>query len=372
MNENPMIGCVVVGTEHHNTLGVIRSLGMSNIYPSVYLKESDKAFVEKSRYIKECIYYSDYDSLLPTLLRDGKRLGRRRVLISCFDKASEILDSNKGSLSEYYMLPGMYGKYAICDVQNKVKMSQLAQSVGLESPKTFRIPDEIEKVPFPCISKPFNSNYGGKACIRLFQNKEELLDFMNNTDVQFFVQEFIDKSEEVQFIGCSLDGVIVIIPGMSKIIRSQQSTNTGYLAYTPVEAEYETTLKKSVEFIQSLGYRGLFSVEFIRDKNGKIYFLEANFRNDGNSYVVTKSGVNLPTLWYKYNCGNSYNNDMKKSKSVMFMPEFQDFHFTKNGKVSLVRWICEFMKAEAHSVWSIKDPAPFLECIKEIRSKRKR
>lgn len=38
-------------------------------------------------------------------------------------------------------------------------------------------------------------------------------------------------------------------------------------------------------FIRDLGYSGLFSLEFIRDKSGKDYFMELNMRNDGNAYA---------------------------------------------------------------------------------------
>lgn len=30
-----------------------------------------------------------------------------------------------------------------------------------------------------------------------------------------------------------------------------------------------------------------------------MYFLETNFRNDGNAFCVTESGVNLPVVWVK-------------------------------------------------------------------------
>ena len=359
--------CVVIGTEHHNTLGVIRSLGESNIHPSVYLKKSNKAFVEKSKYASKYSFFSDDESLLSLLLREGEEIIKKSIVISCYDKASEIIDAHKDCLSKYYVLPGMYGKYCIHEVQDKIAMMQIAGSVGLTVPRTFILPKDIDKVTYPCISKPVNSNIGGKSQIRVFFTKEELLRFWNQSDSGIFVQELIEKKEEVQFIGCSLDGNNIIIPGMSKIIRSQHNTNTGYLSYSKVESDYESTLKKSIEFIKHLGYRGLFSVEFIRDKNGLIYFLEANFRNDGNSYVVTKAGINLPTIWYRYNCGFDVSNYNLIPRTIRFMPEFQDFHFVKTGKINWFKWLCEFGNSKAHSVWSLKDREPFIECIKEIR-----
>ena len=61
-----------------------------------------------------------------------------------------------------------------------------------------------------------------------------------------------------------------------------------------------TLIEKVEKFIREIGYKGLFSVEFIRDAVGNDYFLEINMRNDGNAYCVQCAGVNLPNIWYKY------------------------------------------------------------------------
>ena len=51
---------------------------------------------------------------------------------------------------------------------------------------------------------------------------------------------------------------------------------------------------KVCEYINVLGYSGLFSVEFLLSNSGEAYFLEVNLRNDGNGYLPTYGGVNLP------------------------------------------------------------------------------
>ena len=68
-------------------------------------------------------------------------------------------------------------------------------------------------------------------------------------------------------------------------------------------------------------------MEFLRGKDGKDYFMEINFRNDGNSICVTASGMNLPYIWYLYNSGLSYEKELcyETMHGVIVMPEFDDF-----------------------------------------------
>ena len=72
-------------------------------------------------------------------------------------------------------------------------------------------------------------------------------------------------------------------------------------------------LQKCISFIREVGYTGLFSMEFLRDKYGNDYFMEINFRNDGNAISVTEAGVNLPYIWYAYNSSIDYNEEMQKN-----------------------------------------------------------
>lgn len=51
------------------------------------------------------------------------------------------------------------------------------------------------------------------------------------------------------------------------------------------------------KMFKEIGYEGIFSAEFMIDKDGKYWFLEINLRNSGWSYASTKLGMNLPLLW---------------------------------------------------------------------------
>lgn len=188
---------------------------------------------------------------------------------------------------------------------------------------------------------------------------EKYLEFCNCNELQ--VQEYISKDMEFQLIGCSLDsGNDVIIPGVSIILRQPENTNTGFLKYIPIR-EFLYDKDACVKFLKHIGYSGLFSLEFIRDKNGVDFFMEINFRNDGNSVCVTASGMNLPYIWYLYNSGQSYSKELtyESMKEVIVMPEFEDFANVKNGNISLFKWLLDVKNTDRFMEFSKYDQKPF-------------
>ena len=79
--------------------------------------------------------------------------------------------------------------------------------------------------------------------------------------------------------------------------------------------------------IKETGYEGLFDVEFLEDINGKLYFMEMNFRVDGGIYKVTP-GVNLPKEWCRLvNVDKDDLPEALTTKKARFtgMTEVQDF-----------------------------------------------
>ena len=173
---------------------------------------------------------------------------------------------------------------------------------------------------------------------------------------------------EFQLIGCSLNaGESILIPGFTKILRQPKNTNTGYLCYSPIEKlEFD---KDAVEkFIRRIGYSGLFSVEFIRAKDGTDYFLEINMRNDGNAYCVKSAGVNLPYIWAYYQAfGVMPDTPTSFSKPIYFIPDFNDLKVALKQD-GLLRWLRDFKNAQSHSIYNKNDMGPFrFEFFRQVK-----
>jgi predicted ATP-grasp superfamily ATP-dependent carboligase len=105
----------------------------------------------------------------------------------------------------------------------------------------------------------------------------------------------------------------------------------------------------------------LFSVEFLRGKDGKDYFLEINFRNDGNAIAVTESGTNLPYIWYLFNIGGDYKTEIAASniRDIYSVPEDSYFLEMVNGVISFREWKTNMQKANCYITYFKDDKAPF-------------
>ena len=133
--------------------------------------------------------------------------------------------------------------------------------------------------------------------------------------------------------------------------------------------ELEDKLDKMFKII---GFEGIFSVEFLVDKNDNYYFLEINFRNSTWSFASTIAGMNLPVLWTssmldKKVFKNSYK-EFKPFKAMVEMLDFNDRVRTK--QVNIFKWVYELLGAKVKFYWYYKDLKPvFSKVIHKINKK---
>lgn len=359
---------IIVGGNHHNTLGVIRALGFKGLKDRMYLiLHGDKtAFVSKSKFLRKShIRYIQDESEIPEKIKSiTSGLEEKPVVIACGDHYISLIDNNLDNLRNICHLPNAKGiQGRINSFLDKENQDNVAKDNG------FSIPDfnivEIKHLDkykrLPCIIKPINSVKGAKSDIVICETDEQIDQYIKGHSNNFVrIERFIKKKAEFQLIGCSLHQDI-IIPGYTNIIRQPQNTNTGYLVYRPINDGFISPdlLRAVKSFIRKIGYFGLFSVEFLRDDNGNDYFLEINMRNDGNAFCVITAGVNLPYIWYKYcDKGNlQIEETCTFHKEVYWMPE-EDFRNVK--KVGIIKWIGEWFSADSHGVANMKDPYPLI------------
>lgn len=357
---------LVIGGTHHNSLGVIRSLGERG-YKVEFINFQAKGkcdYVASSRYIYKYIALETIEDLFPYLI-ERNTAEEREIIISCADIVTEYLNKYLNKLTKQYIIPGVPVQGKMVQLMDKTTMISMAEKRGIYAPTVWSLPAEKQNVTFPCITKCYVSSHGGKSDIVVINSKKELDTFITNNTGELFAQAFINKKEEIQFIGCSLNsGKEVIIPGMSKIIRSQPNTNTGFLEYGPLDPFYNDVVERAKLYIQDCEYSGLFSFEIIRGFDDKVWFLEINFRNDGNAWCVTKGGVNLPVIWVKFCLGEDYCSEIKKTKHLFMMPEFQDFKLVLQRKVGIFQWLKDLRKTNYFMEYDKRDSKPFWYYIK--------
>ncbi len=363
---------IVFGGSHHNTLGVIRSLGEKGIKTNVVICSSNKkSFVLKSKYLESGIILNTNDECYNYIVNNFTDKINKSIIICTSDATISCIDLHYDSLISDFFIPNASKQGLITKLMDKNLMRQKAEEAGLKTPLSWSIKNSVipDDVQYPCITKPTNSIIGTKNDIVICKNKDALYQFIlkNHPLDEVIVQRYIDKEFEYQLIGCSYDrGNNLIIPGYTKIIRSSHVTNTGFLEYLPFD-EFKYPRSECFNFIKSCMYSGLFSLEFLRGKDGLDYFLEINFRNDGNAYSVTGAGVNLPYLWVA-SCVNLNIEDEKQiiDKGILVMPELVDIFQVIRGNISLAKWLKDVKRTNCFLLYNKFDKKPFYYELKNL------
>lgn len=371
-------GIVVIGGSHHNTLGVVRALGQKGIRPFVVIVgKGHDSFVLKSKYVSEGLVVPSPEGAI-AFIKENFIKPEKTIVFSCADGVTCALDSQYNELKTDFIFFNGQEQGKLTKLTNKYEMQKLAMASGLNVPHTERIVNGLvtNDISYPCVTKDTDNVGGSKQDMKVFQNKQQLEEFLHQrqSGYDILVQQYIDKELEYQLIGCSVRNkngeYDIIIPGHTKIIRAQPVTNTGFLEYYSNEG-FEFDMESCCKFIKACGYTGLFSLEFLRDKLGRDYFLEINFRNDGNAYVVTKAGVNLPYIYYLNAIGKDYASEVNKHVMVQVsMPVIKDFKTVIQGKVSLFQWLKDLKRTNCFFYKDREDPKPMRAYLKEIISSR--
>lgn len=358
---------IVIGGDHHNTLGVIRGLGERGLKPDVILVTKEKrSFVDASKYINRSWKVKSEEQIVELLKEHYKQEKVKPVLICCSDATSGIVDDNRDSLDQLFYLPGAEQQGRVSEFMDKKQMADLAIKSGLNIPRCYYINSletDITLINTPCIVKPIVSRKGGKSDIAICRTISDLEHYAaSHTIEDKQIQDYIDKDFEYQLIGCSTKSE-VIIPGVSKILRPCKGSNTSFLHYTEIDKNF-CEIEKCKEFVRRTGYHGLFSLEFLRDKQGKDYFMEINFRNDGNAICVTAAGMSLPYIWYLDCIGSDYSDERNKLiKSVYVMPDMAEFKLLVTRQISVKEYISDLRKTNRFMEFDKRDPKPFWKLL---------
>lgn len=359
---------VVIGRDHHNTLGVVVSLGRVGVmsYTLVIDIGLKHSYVKSSKYVIDGWRFSEEKEILDCLLSHFNDREHKAVVITTSDDAASFVDENRDVLSPFFYVPGCAERGQLTPQMSKEYLRLLADEVGLNTPKTQLVANNqcrYEDVDYPCITKAISSIEGGKSDICICHNQQDLNTFITNHShcSTLQVQSFVTKVFEFQLLGCSINGGDeIVIPGRTHIIRPNGYDNTFFLEYVELDDAFSETLRKTCNFIRKTGYSGTFSVEFIHGLDGKNYFLEMNFRNDGNAICVTEAGVNLPLIWYLSCIGQPYQEEMKrKIHPVKLLPEVYCLNRVFAGEISMREYRTMISEASCFTTKIADDPVPF-------------
>lgn len=140
-------------------------------------------------------------------------------------------------------------------------------------------------------------------------------------------------------------------------IRFYKNSYGHYMTLKPFEDLIVLNQVKSI--LRKVKFEGIFSVEFIVDKNDKLHFLEVNFRNSTWSYAFTVGGCNMPYLWAKSTLAGRILYEEMELRKDPFQAIVEPSDFVRNVRnVGLFRWLKQCFSADCH-YYNKRDPKPF-------------
>ena len=360
---------VIIGGDHYNTYGVVRSLGEEGIKTDVIIIGCRKrrSFVLRSRYVLNGYCFFDHQGIVKCLLSNYS-CDTTNIVICCSDAAEELVLEHYEQLSEKFVLPVCQDYQDTIQLMNKKTISDLAVKFGIRVPRTWLVINRLlpNGIVYPCITKPLSSTKGHKSDIVKCTNEEELLQIISdeNRCTDFVVQEYIEYENEVSVLGVALANGKVCLSGCINKLRTCMigTTSFGVMVDNSLLGDNITKLET---MMKSIRFQGLFSAEFLF-KDGIFYFLEVNFRNDGNTYVATASGNNLPMRYVKSLVGCDIHDSHKCVYPCFFMLDMEDFFAIKRNHISVRQWYNDFRRANICLVFNKLDKKPFNRKLKSV------
>lgn len=337
-----MSSIIILGSEHHNTVGTIRCFTDKGIQVAAFICGVKTSYIRKMRYLKEIKYFEDCESAIIEL---SKEKYHGAIVINCTDESALMLDKYKKDLGFKVSFFHTQDPKGIKYYMDKSVQAKIAASININIPKSWSVTSDVNAECFPCIIKPLATINGGKH-IEICHNINEYNQAVNSFETcPVTVQEFIEKEEEIVLLG-SVIGDEVIIPGYVHKIREFQG-GTNYSIVYPTNALPYEIVYKTKRLLHKMNYEGLFGVEYIR-KGDAYYFVEVNLRVDATTYALAVAGVNLPYIFYLYKTNQDYKKESGNPiASIHSEVEIRDlYNAVVKNKMCICTWYRQFMTSE--------------------------
>ena len=357
---------IIVGTNHHNTLSMVRSFGEEGHKVVLYVYGAESSYIASSVYVESVTYFSSVSDAIDSISSFADQISEKLVVIACSDEVSSLMDKRYEELIEkcYFFNAREAGR--ITYFMDKQRQLELAKECGFSIPTSIdTLPKDInyDEINYPCFIKPKASIYGGKN-LAICLSKDELKSVLTryNPDYSILIQDYIQKEYEIVVLGLSLKDKI-IIPGFIQKHREEKGGTT-YATVRPISELNQRVVDACCQLVRKIGYQGLWGIECIKQGDA-YYFLELNMRNDATTYAMKVAGVNLPYLYLQLIEMPNIELNITQIKTIDSMVEFNDFNFVLKGKVGLLKWIKQYKASECKFFHSTSDIQPYKQKKKE-------
>lgn len=367
---------IILGDGHFNTLGIVRSLGEVGIRPDVVLVGHNQMIVRSSKYIQNFHHTESIEDGLEYIISEYSQEKARPFLLTGSDKIIAVIDRNYNRLINKFFFFNAGKEGRINWLLSKKEQNILAESCGFNVPiyEEVRIGEEPTIVPYPLITKAIDSTIENwKDQVFICHNKSELANaYSRLKGERILLQQYIEKSNETGFDALTVNqGEDTYLPlQLSYYDTTETSFGNSIYFFEPKDEELCGKVK---DLMKKTQFSGIFSIDLLIGKDGKIYFLEVNFRNSAWSYPSTCAGVNLPYLWAQSVLNKKLDTEnvlIKKLPYSAIVDSEVMSHALREGLGNAIRVLKKIWKCDCCIIWNQKDQGPFWSIVRSYIKRR--
>ncbi|TLY33467.1 MAG: GNAT family N-acetyltransferase [Ignavibacteria bacterium] len=370
---------VVLKLYHHLSLGVVRSLGRLGI-EVLGIDQNPRAPGLHSQYCRGR-YVWDIDGARPDktiefLLRIGKSIGKRSVLINTADEGALLLAEHAEALREWFILPYVLPEL-VRSLTSKKEMYYLARKQGIDTAEAVfpQSRDDVEKflqnAQFPVMLKGIDGErldrrIGRKMVIA--RSAKDLLERYEQMEdpksPNLMLQEYIPGGDDCvwMFNGYFNENSDCLFAMTGKKIR-QAPVYTGYTSLGICLAN-ETVEQTTITFMKKIGYRGILDIGYRFDaRDGKYKVLDINPRIGATFRLfVATNGMDVARAAYLDLTGQPVPRSEPNEGRKWFVEErdiVSSVRYYRDKKLTLRQWIASFEGVQESAWFALDDLLPF-------------
>jgi D-aspartate ligase len=363
---------------HHGALGVVRTLGRLGV-PVHGVQEDRWAPVARSRYLREKLPWMDAGAgkeNLSRLLRLGRALGGRAILIPTDDVGSIFVAEHAQSLRECYRFPRQ-DPLLVRSLCNKQQLYHLCREFDVPAPQTWfpttrdELLDLLREAVFPVVLKaidPWLLRRGTQlASVTIANDANELLRWYDRLEdprhPNLMLQEYIPGGPESIWMYNGYFNAhsesLVHFTGR-KLRQHPPYTGMTTLGVCASNEVVEATTKR---LMKAIGYRGIVDMGYRYDaRDGQYKLLDVNPRIGATFRLfVGTNGIDVARALYL---------DLTDQRVEMagaregrkWLVESYDtissLRYLRDGRLTPTNWLRSFRGVNESAWFALDDPLP--------------
>lgn len=222
-----------------------------------------------------------------------------------------IINENRNRFNDYKLL--INSDFIISTFLDKFKTNEYLKSINVGVPKTFRFEEKLPTGQQYILK--LNSSSGSKI-LRIFTNKDEIINIDKLNTNEFIIQEYIDAPDQEYTVGVFSDGEVINTIIFKRVLHG------GYTKFVEFSSNKNiTTISKRIA--TAINLRGSLNIQ-LRELNGEIFIFEINPRLSGTTNFRRKLGFDDVNWWLNSIDGEKVENYEPSFSKAIGIREFNE------------------------------------------------